>query len=278
MTTRLRFDIAYDGSEFHGWASQEGLRTVQGTLEDWLTRILRTPASLTCAGRTDAGVHARGQVAHLDVTTDDPAQLAATLQHKLGRVLPTDLVVTAVGLAPEGFDARFAAQWRRYVYRLADGPSPDPLLRGQVVRVRGPLDLEAMDAAGAALCGLNDFAAYCKRREGATTIRTLLDCHTARVADGSLAGVVEVEVRADAFCHSMVRSLVGALVAVGQGRHEPGWPASLLAQGERAGSVTVMPPHGLVLEEVGYPADDALAERVRVARARRDDCPGKEGP
>ena len=262
---RLRLDVAYDGAGFHGWAAQTGLRTVQGELETWLGRLLGTEASLTCAGRTDAGVHARGQVAHLDVATADPDALAATLARRLARALPADLAVRRVAVAPEGFDARFAAVWRRYVFRLTDDPAPDPLTRGTVVRVNGRLDPEAMDAAGAALVGLHDFAAYCKRREGASTIRTLLDCRTTRAA-----GTIEVEVRADAFCHSMVRSLVGALVDVGLGRRQPGWPASLLDRPGRAGDVHVMPPHGLVLEEVGYPSDALLAARVAQARARRD--------
>lgn len=268
---RLRLDLAYDGAGFHGWAAQEGMRTVQGVAEDWLQRLLRRPASLTCAGRTDAGVHARGQVAHLDVLPGEDAEaLAALLGRRLPRVLPPDIAVRRVAVAPAGFDARFAAVWRRYVYRLADAPAPDPLLRGWVLRVPGPLDVPAMDAAGAALLGLRDFAAFCKRRDGATTVRTLLDCRATRVGAGALAGTVAVEVRADAFCHSMVRSLVGALVAVGLGRRPTGWPASLLDADGRAGSVSVLPPDGLVLEEVGYPPDDRLAERAAQARARRD--------
>lgn len=277
--TRFRLDLAYDGTGFHGWAVQEGLRTVQGVLEEWLGRVLRldTPPHLTCAGRTDAGVHARGQVAHVDLDSDDPEALARVLERRLARALPEDVVVRRVAPAPAGFDARFAAVWRRYVFRLADAV-PDPLLRGQVVRVNGPLDVPRMDAAGAALVGLHDFGGFCKRREGASTIRTLLDCRTSRVANGPMAGVVEVEVRADAFCHSMVRSLVGALVAVGLGRRDADWPASLLDRAERAGDVTVLPPQGLTLEEVGYPADGQLAERVLQARARRDchDRPDEE--
>jgi len=271
--TRLRLDIGYDGSAFHGWAAQSGLRTVQGELELWLKRFLGRPTPLTCAGRTDAGVHARGQVAHLDVESDDPDASAAELQRRLARALPDDLAVRRVSLAPDGFDARFAAVWRRYVYRLSDASAPDPLLRGWVLPVQGELDVDAMDAAGAALLGLHDFAAFCKRREGASTIRTLLGCGVRRVPEGLLSGVVEVEVRADAFCHSMVRSLTGALLRVGQGRQGVDWPASLLGSSGRVGSVPVLPPDGLVLEEVGYPPDDQLAARAIEARARRDDCP-----
>lgn len=274
MNTRLRLDIAYDGTDFHGWAAQDivGLRTVQGELESWLRRLLGTDeVQLTCAGRTDAGVHARGQVAHLDIADEDPAAVIDLLRRKLGRVLPPDIVVSAVTIAPEGFDARFAALWRRYIYRLTDDPSPDPLLRTTVVRVRTPLDLDAMNEAAAGLVGLHNFAAYCRRRKGASTIRTLLECHASRVTSGPLAGVIEVELRADAFCHSMVRSLVGALREVGSGRRPRDWPASLLNLTERAGGVPVLYPNGLVLEEVRYPADDQLAERSLVARARRDE-------
>jgi len=264
--TRYRLDLAYDGREFHGWARQDGFRSVQGTLEHWITTVLRLvqPAELTVAGRTDAGVHARGQVAHVDLPG---AGLAAELERRLGRVLPEDVVVHRVRVAPDGFDARFAATWRRYVFRLAD-QSPDPLLRHSAVRVRGPLDVDAVDAGARLLVGLHDFGAFCKRREGATTIREVLEAHARRATD---TGLVEVTLRADAFCHSMVRSLVGALVAVGSGRRDLAWLASLLDRADRAGGVTVLPPHGLVLEEVGYPADDQLLARQREARARRDE-------
>ena len=263
MTTRYRLDLAYDGTDFHGWAAQDGLRTVQGTLQEWITRVLRldAPAELTVAGRTDAGVHARGQVAHVDLADG----LAADLQRRLDRVLPSDVVVHRVSEAPAGFDARFAAIWRRYVFRLGEGPG-DPLTRGARVRVRGPLDIPALDDAARRLVGLHDFAAFCKRREGATTIREILEAHAERGADGTVA----VTLRADAFCHSMVRSVVGALVAIGQSRHDPSWIDELLTRPQRAGDVTVMPPHGLVLEEVGYPADEALAARQVEARARRE--------
>jgi tRNA pseudouridine38-40 synthase len=248
---RLRLDIAYDGAGFHGWAAQTGLRTVQGELQGWVQRVLRLPdeVTLVCAGRTDAGVHARGQVAHVDLPdfTDAPA-IAATLARRLRRALPADLAVRAVTVAPEGFDG-----------------VPDPLDRFTTAAVRGRLDVAAMNSAGAALLGLHDFAAFCRARDGATTIRDLLVLEAVRLPDGR----VEVGVRADAFCHSMVRSLVGALVEVGTGRRDVTWPAGLLGASARAGDVPVLPPQGLVLEEVGYPADDALAERAALARARR---------
>ncbi len=270
-TQRWRLDVAYDGAGFAGWATQPGLRTVAGELERWTGTVLRLdPApTLVCAGRTDAGVHARGQVVHVDV----PAGVGSTpqeLARRLARVLPPDLVVRAARVAPEGFDARFAAVWRRYVYRLADEASVrDPLVRGFVQDVPGTLQVDRLSAAARGLLGLHDFAAFCKRREGATTIRTLLDLDLERVASGPLAGVVEVTVRADAFCHSMVRSLVGALVAVMDGRRDPGWLVALLDAPSRVSSVPVLPARGLTLEEVGYPADEELARRAGEARAVR---------
>ncbi|MFV0405746.1 MAG: tRNA pseudouridine(38-40) synthase TruA [Propioniciclava sp.] len=265
--TRYRIDLAYDGTAFHGWAAQTGLRTVQGELEAWIARIVRLdpPAALTVAGRTDAGVHARGQVAHIDLPQ---AGLAAELAHRLQRALPTDLVIWRITEAPAGFDARFAATWRRYVYRLAD-TMHDPLHRGMVVTVPTALDASAMDAAAAALVGLHDFGAFCKRRAGATTIRQILDASVSRIPDGEFGGTVAITLRADAFCHSMVRSVAGALVAVGSGRRDARWLADLLDRAHRAGEITVMPPQGLVLEEVGYPPPEHLAARQQAARAHR---------
>jgi tRNA pseudouridine38-40 synthase len=245
---------------------------VQEELETWIARVLRLsePARLVCAGRTDAGVHARGQVAHVDLAAGLVTDDGASLHRRLRRALPDDLVVRGVSLAPPGFDARFAAVWRRYVYRLSDPATPrDPLLRRMVTPIRDALDLDSLNAAGASLLGLRDFGTFCRRRAGATTIRTLLDLRAERVADGPFAGVVECTVRADAFCHSMVRSLVGALVAVGSGHRDPDWLASVTAAAARHSGVRVMPPGGLTLEEVGYPPVDALAERSRESRAVR---------
>lgn len=266
---RLRLDLSYDGQGFRGWASQPGLRTVQETLEHAIATVLRleAPPSVTCAGRTDAGVHARGQVVHVDL--DGPAD-PAELHRRLARLLPDDVAVRAVAVAPPGFDARFAALERRYAYRLRDDASRrDPLARGHVVDWPRTLDVDAMVAAGALLVGEHDFAAFCRRREGATTIRTLLELSSARLGDG----LVVTTVRADAFCHSMVRALMGALVAVGEGRHAPAWAREVLLAGERDPRVKVMPAHGLVLEEVVYPDDAGLADRVEASRRRRDEGP-----
>ena len=273
---RIRLDLAYDGTGFAGWAAQPGQRTVEGVLVDALTTLVRAeePVRVTVAGRTDAGVHAHGQVVHVDVDTDRwaavpgrsdrPAEDAAVT--RLTGILPDDIVLTRVTRAPEGFDARFSAVRRRYRYRLCDNPARlDPLRRHDTVLVRRPIDAGLMDDAGGRLLGLHDFAAFCRRRDGASTIRTLLEFSWGRAADGTVEG----RVVADAFCHSMVRALVGAVVPVGEGRYAVGWPAEVLATGERDPRVTVMPAHGLSLEEVEYPPDAELAARAEQARATR---------
>ncbi len=281
---RLRLDLAYDGSAFSGWARQPGLRTVQGALEDGLATVLRTgprgePAPrVTVAGRTDAGVHARGQVAHVDVTADALAAARGrsdrdavdALTTRLGGVLPADLVVHRVTRAPDGFDARFGALRRRYAYRVVDDAAArDPLRRAWVLWHRHRLDVDAMDVAARRLVGRHDFAAYCKPRPDATTIRTLEEFTWRRPADGPDAGLVVAHVQADAFCHSMVRALVGASLAVGEGRRGVDWPHALLVGRRREGGAAVVAPHGLTLEEVTYPADAELAERAGRTRARR---------
>ncbi len=277
---RLRIDLSYDGSGFHGWARQRQLRTVQAELEQALDTVLRTTgSSLTVAGRTDAGVHARGQVAHLDLlpTLLAPASTRSRerplegLRRRLNGVLDPDVRVRRVLEAPEGFDARFSALWRRYTYRIADRPEAvDPLTRGHVLRWSRPLDLEAMNAASQHLLGEHDFAAFCKKREGATTIRSLLDLHWERNA----AGVAVATVRADAFCHNMVRALVGCLMAVGEGRRDGAWAAGVLRDRQRDPAVRVARPHGLTLEEVAYPPDQELAARAAASRAVRTLTPG----
>lgn len=278
VTVRLRLDLAYDGTAFAGWATQPGLRTVQGTLEAALGTVLRCePPRLTVAGRTDAGVHARGQVAHVDVSAQAWEQVRGRLAdpetalvRRLAGVLPPDLVVHRAAPAPAGFDARFSALERRYVYRLIDDPAAvDPLRRSFVVRHRLPLDDAAMAAAATELLGRHDFAAFCRPRPGATTIRTLLELTVARPDAGPDAGLLTVQVRADAFCHSMVRALVGALLAVGEGRRDATWPALLLRAGTRDSAAHIAPAHGLTLEAVSYPPDHELAARADATRARR---------
>lgn len=273
---RLRIDLAYDGTDFSGWATQPALRTVQGTVEAALATALRVPeARVVCAGRTDAGVHARGQVVHLDVADEDLAASAGrstdpattALHRRLNGILPPDVRVRAVREAPEGFDARFSAVWRRYAYRLVDSEAAlDPLVRHHVLPWRQRLDVDAMNQASFALMGLHDFASFCKPREGATTVRTLTDFRWVRDAEG----VVTAHVHADAFCHHMVRSLVGCLLAVGDGRRSPQWAVETLTARVRDGRVAMVHPHGLTLEEVGYPDDDQLAAQAQRARNRRE--------
>jgi tRNA pseudouridine38-40 synthase len=226
------------------------------------------------AGRTDAGVHARGQVCHLDVPRDTWARIPGraarpaedALRRRLRGVLDRDVQVRAVRLAAAGFDARFSALRRAYSYRVCDDPAGvAPLRRHDVLEHRTPLDTAAMGRAAEQLVGLHDFAAFCRRREGATTIRTLLAYGWDR--DGEGLAVARVE--ADAFCHSMVRALVGAVLPVGEGRRPPSWPAEVLAAGRRDPAVTVVPARGLCLDEVVYPADAELADRARRARALR---------
>jgi tRNA pseudouridine38-40 synthase len=273
-TVRLRIDLSYDGGAFHGWAAQPGLRTVEDELGTALATVLRLPSvSLVCAGRTDTGVHARGQVVHVDLDEavldaargrDTGSSATDALRRRLNGLLRPDLRVRRVVAAPDGFDARFSPLWRRYAYRICDGV-PDPMERGHVLAWPRRLDADAMNQASSTLVGLHDFSAFCKRREGATTVRTLLDLSWER--DGDL---LTGRVRADAFCHHMVRSLVGSLVAVGEGRRPATWPAQILVAGVRDAGVLVVPAHGLTLEEVAYPPDDELGLRAGLARARRE--------
>ena len=279
-TVRIRFDLSYDGTDFAGWARQRGdTRTVQGVFEAALTAVLRLPepANLTVAGRTDAGVHASGQVAHLDVPGWTWREHQERLLHRLAGKLPQDVRVWNAQEAPEGFDARFAALSRRYVYRVADCRfGAEPTRRRFVLWHQHRLDVEAMNAAAAYLLGEHDFAAYCKKREGATTIRRLLSLtwHRAGSAadpgDAAARGEVNATVEADAFCHSMVRALVAAMLMVGDGRRPADFPAEVLSSRIRHPGVNVAPPHGLSLEEVRYPVDTAaMIERAAQARTKR---------
>ncbi len=273
---RLRLDIAYDGTDFAGWAAQDGQRTVAGVLDEAFSTVFRAPLRLFAAGRTDAGVHATGQVAHLDVPSGAlehayPRQARsgdaefAPLVRRLAKFLPEDVRVRQIVRAPAGFDARFSALRRHYAYRLSLAPyGADPQQARFVTPWSRPLNLEAMTAASAALLGLHDFAAFCRPRPGATTIRELQRLDWVR--DGAL---LTGYVSADAFCWSMVRSLVGALLVVGDGRREPDWCATLLTAGQRSSDFAVAPARGLTLIGVDYPPDDQLAARVDVTRDLR---------
>ncbi|MFJ7626388.1 tRNA pseudouridine(38-40) synthase TruA [Streptomyces sp. NPDC097595] len=263
---RVRLDLAYDGKDFSGWAKQTARRTVQGEIEDALRTVTRSSRTydLTVAGRTDAGVHARGQVAHVDLPDEVWAEHAEKLLRRLAGRMAPDVRVWRIAEAAPGFNARFSALWRRYAYRVADRPGGvDPLVRGHVLWHDRPLDVAAMNAAAARMTGEHDFAAYCKKREGATTIRTLQKLHWVRDAE---TGIITGTVQADAFCHNMVRALVGAMLFVGDGRRPDPWPAEVLAAAVRDPGVHVVRPHGLTLEEVAYPADELLAARAVEAR------------
>jgi tRNA pseudouridine38-40 synthase len=260
---RVRLDLGYDGTEFSGWARQPSRRTVCGVLEESLSQVFRRTLTLTVAGRTDAGVHASGQVAHVDLPVESDVD---GLAKRLSRILPADVRVFRATRVPDEFDARFSALRRHYAYRVADAPyGADPLRRLDTISWPRPLSLDALAEASRLLLGEHDFVAFCKRREGATTIRELQRLEWTRGDDGVLIAAVS----ADAFCHSMVRSLVGALLAVGEGRKPADWPASLLRSTERSSSVTVAPPHGLTLVRVDYPADADLAARAEVTRSVR---------
>jgi len=283
--TRIRLDLAYDGSDFTGWARQPGLRTVQGVLEDALATLFgragSEPPRLTVAGRTDVGVHAVGQVAHVDLDAAQLAQLdrrprgrgagaagAESLARRINGIVgqAADVQILRASVAPDGFDARFSAVWRRYEYRIADAAAlRDPRARAYTLWHPSGLDVEAMDATAGGLLGLHDFAAYCRPREGATTIRTLQAFSWGRDADG----VLVARLQADAFCHSMVRALVGACVAAGEGRFAPDRAAGIRDEARRTSEFIVMPARGLTLVEVGYPADADLAARAEQTRARR---------
>ncbi|MFM1973127.1 MAG: hypothetical protein RLZZ345_211 [Actinomycetota bacterium] len=271
--TRLRIDFGYDGTDFFGWSKQPELRTIQGAFLEALNLIFGESDidfSLRVAGRTDAGVHALNQVAHFDLTESQLARLGREtiddIAYKLNRLLADDIRVSKVGVAPAGFDARFSAINRRYRYRLADNLAfKNPLESRFTLDVAGELDIDAMNEAGGHLLGLHDFASFCKPREGSTTIRELQEITVSR----GQGQVVEIEIQADAFCHNMVRSIVGALIAVGQGRATPAKIKQLLEQTNREGSYKVVSPHGLSLLAIGYPPDDQLAAQAEKAQNLR---------
>ncbi|MGX5356748.1 tRNA pseudouridine(38-40) synthase TruA [Kocuria sp. KH4] len=288
---RVRIDLAYDGAPFAGWARQPGLPTVQGALEDALAVLVRREVRVVVAGRTDTGVHARGQVVHLDLTPEewrglargrgeDPGvalgrRLTGALGHVLGRgrrerglpESPGAVVVRRAAAAPAGFDARFSAVARRYSYRIDDGAAGhDPLTRHLTWWTKDVLDADAMAAAVQDLVGLHDFLSFCRPREGATTVREVLAVSVQRDRDG----LVVLGIEADAFCHHMVRSVVGAAARVGAGREHQDWLGRRLADRVRDARVLLAPPHALVLEEVRYPGADGLGERAERTRALRD--------
>lgn len=270
---RLRLNIAYDGTDFAGWATQVNQRTVAGVLGEAFTTIVGEPVSLYAAGRTDSGVHATGQVAHLDIprgrlpeilgrSRSADAPEFGRLIRRLSRFLPKDVRVLDICRAPAHFDARFSALRRHYEYRISTAPfGVLPLARHEVVGWHRPLDIEAMAEASRKLLGLNDFAAFCRHRDGATTIREL------QRFDWTVDGhQLAAHVSADAFCWSMVRSLVGAVLVVGEGRRPAQWCAELLKKERRSSDFAAAPARGLTLVGVDYPPDDEMAARVLITR------------
>jgi tRNA pseudouridine38-40 synthase len=241
---------------------------VQEVVETAINMVLRMPepVSTICAGRTDAGVHARDQHVHFDVPDEVWERVADRAIYRLRGVMPRDIQVLSVGVAPVGFDARFSPLFRRYAYRICDDPAGiDPLRRREVLVHHRPIDVEAMQLAARPLLGQHDFSAYCKQRDRATTIRGLQRLDVTRQSDR----LIRADLVADAFCHSMVRSLMGALIAVGEGRKPGEWPLQVLTAGVRDPNVPAVAARGLVLEEVAYPDVAELAARAELTRARR---------
>ena len=271
--TRFRINLAYDGTDFVGWAKQPNLRTVQGEILGALTTIFGASPDdfgMRVAGRTDAGVHAGFQVCHVDITEQQIARLgrAPFSAARLDGLLPDDIAIIDILEAPSGFDARFSAAGRTYHFGIADPAcKPDPKQARYVLSVARELDAGAMDLAGKSLVGLRDFGAFCKPREGATTIRELRELAVEREPYGRIL----VTLSADAFCHNMVRSIVGALIAVGQGKLSVGELEQITRAAKRTSKFKVVEPHGLSLDDVQYPPDDQLAAQAEKARNLRSD-------
>jgi tRNA pseudouridine38-40 synthase len=261
---RLRLDIAYDGTNFSGWAKQPDRRTCQELLESTISKIARFKVETVVAGRTDAGVHATGQVVHVDVPENLDLE---DLTYRINRIMDEDLRITKISIAPPAFHARFSALRRSYRYKILDNNQViPPLNRADVAPWYRTLNLDLLNEASALLLGSNDFAAFCKFREGSTTVRNLEKFSWIRDSDGFLIA----DVVADAFCYSMVRNLVGAVVCVADGRFEPEWVATTLKNRERISDSLVFPARGLTLYKVEYPPDSELLERVKITVAKRE--------
>jgi tRNA pseudouridine38-40 synthase len=260
---RLRLDLAYDGTNFSGWATQPDRRTVQEEVEKAIGTISQSKVETIVAGRTDAGVHASGQVIHVDipqgVNLDDIA-------YKLNRILDEDIRIMQVSVAPEAFHARFSAIRRTYTYKILDKNLPvPPINRTDIASWYRPLDAELMNVASGLVLGHHDFAAFCKFKEGGTTIRTLENFTWERRGELLVATII-----ADAFCYSMVRNLVGAVVCIADGRKDSEWIRQLLQNKERVSDSLVFPARGLTLSSVEYPTDNQLLERAKVTIGKRD--------
>ena len=262
---RIRGKIAYDGKDFSGWGMQPDRRTVQGELENAISTLLRVDRVIVqCAGRTDAGVHATAQVIHFDIAEKDAMEMK-DLAYKINAILPEDISIQELEVTTPDFDARFAALSRSYEYLIFQGPR-NPLLRDRAYRSWAPLDVTAMNDASQSLIGLHDFSAFCKKREGATTIRTLMKFVWTQTPDG----LIKVELEADAFCYSMVRGLIGAVLAIGEGKFDKAWLENYSAGKEREAHVFAAPAWGLTLVDVKYPEPGDYAKRIAETLQARD--------
>jgi tRNA pseudouridine38-40 synthase len=270
---RYRINLAYDGSAYYGWARQSGHKTVQQSLLDALTLVFGESSndfSMRVAGRTDAGVHAFSQVAHIDVTAAQIKRLGRTksIAFRLNSILDRDIRIHSFEIAPPGFHARFSATFRRYRFRIADGPvAKDPLQARYTLWLAHELDLDLMREGAKEFIGLHDFNSFCKARTGATTIRNMKSIKISR--NPNLGGVIEIELIADAFCHNMVRAIVGGLIAVAQGSAEKSEITHALKVAQKRAPFKVATPEGLTLVEIGYPADDKLEEQAAITRKKR---------
>ena len=246
---RVRNDLAYDGTKYAGWAKQPDQRTIQEEIETALAKIIQSPIETVVAGRTDAGVHASGQVVHVDL----PRSIdLSELLFKLNRMLEEDIRIVQVRKMETAFHARFSATQRSYTYKILDGNHVvSPLHRLDVAPWYRSLDLEILNAASALLIGEHDFAAFCKFREGATTIRNLVRFSWIRDSEGYLIS----DIAADAFCYSMVRNLVGSVVCVAEGRYKLDWISAMLANKVRVPDSLVFEARGLTLRHVEYPQE-----------------------
>jgi len=267
--SRIRGTVAYDGKDFSGWGMQPDARTVQGVMEEAISTVMRVPRVVVqSAGRTDAGVHARGQVIHFDIPSDRVIDMV-DMAYKINALLPQDVSILELEETSTDFDARFSALSRSYVYLIYRGVR-NPLLRDWAHRSWLPLDVAAMQAASQQLLGLHDFAAFCKKREGSTTIRTLMRFDWTEQADG----MIRVDVQADAFCYSMVRALVGAVLSIGEGKNDADWLVDYLEGKQRRPEVFAAPACGLTFDSVEYPPPSEYATRIKETLRMREEDDG----
>ena len=271
--SRYRIDFGYDGTDFAGFAKQPGFRTVQSELVKALEVIFGKDSKdfrMRVAGRTDAGVHAQHQVVHIDLSSAQLKRIGRNpdIAGRVNTTVPEDIRLFSFVKAPDGFDARYSAIFRRYRFRIADKSSfVDPLEIRYVLQLKVDLDLKLMRQAAKQMVGLHDFGAFCKAREGASTVRRIRYIKIKR--NRKAGNIVEIELKGDAFCHNMVRALSGALVAVARGRASVQDVRDKLALGSRVGSFKVLGPRGLSLVEVGYPKNSQLASQAEKARRLR---------